>query len=441
MKTRREFIKKCCSLGAAGAGLHLTRLGVMNANAQNAAGYKALVCIFLFGGNDGNNTVIPVGGTQPYTDYTRMRGELALPAVSILPLSGNLGVHPRLTAVQRLFNQNRAAVVLNVGTLVRPVTKAQINAGGVQLPRNLYSHSDQTSQWQSSNPTGASATGWGGRINDLFASTTTSTFPQGVSVNGNSLQLVGLTARTVNLSPGSNFGLDTFGSANDARFAAFQQIINFDSGMTMIASANNILGWAIRGAEEINRALGSLPNLATTFPNSGIGEQLQQVAKVIQARSALGINRQIFFCGMGGFDNHSDLLDSQDGLFTDLNAAIDAFSNSLDEMSVSNLVTTFTESEFGRTGNPSNTRGSDHAWGSHHFVLGAAVKKGIYGTFPTLALQGPDDAGDRGLWIPTTSLDQYGAALASWYGVTDGQLATVFPNLANFPAGKLGLML
>lgn len=438
MRTRREFIRKCCGLAAAGAASHVTRLGLVNSAAQSTGDYKALVCVFLFGGNDNNNTVVPLGANPAFADYQRMRGSLALPSNTLLPIGASYGLHPRLTMLQTQFTRNKLAVVLNVGTLVRPVTRDQIRTGQAQLPRNLYSHSDQVTQWQSSNPTGASATGWGGRIHDIIGSTGATTFPAGVSLNGNALQLVGQTARAVNLSPGSNFGLDTFGSATTARLAAMQQILTFDSGVQMIGSANGIMGSALRGAQEINAALNSAPPLTTQFPGSGIGGQLEQVARVMRARTSLGMSRQIFFCGQGGYDNHSDLLPSQDGLFNTLNAALTAFQAALEEMAIVDNVITFTESEFGRTGNPSTSVGSDHAWGSHHMAFGGPIRGGIYGRFPALALQGPDDAGDRGLWIPTTALDQYAATMASWYGVADNQLNSIFPNLPNFSAPKLG---
>ncbi|MFN7935786.1 MAG: DUF1501 domain-containing protein [Bryobacteraceae bacterium] len=440
MRTRREFIRKCCGLAAAGAASHVTRLGLVNAAAQSTGGYKALVCVFLFGGNDNNNTVVPLGTTPAFADYQRMRGTLALPANTLLPVGASYGLHPRLTMLQTQFTRNKLAVVLNVGSLVRPVTRDQIRQGQAQLPRNLYSHSDQVSQWQSSNPSGASATGWGGRVHDVIGSVGSTTFPAGVSLNGNALQLVGQTARAVNLSPGSNFGLDTFGSASTARLAAMQQILTFDSGVQMIGSANGIMASALRGAQEINAALNSAAPLVTQFPNSGIGGQLEQVARVMRARTALGMTRQLFFCGMGGYDTHSDLLPSQDDLFTTLNAALTSFQAALEEMAIVDSVVTFTESEFGRTGNPSTSVGSDHAWGSHHFAFGGPVTGGMYGRFPTLALQGPDDAGDRGLWIPTTAIDQYAATLAAWYGVPDAQLSTIFPNLANFTTPRLGFV-
>jgi len=444
MASRREFLKRFCTLGAAGAAAHLTRLGLISANAQSTASYKALVCIFLFGGNDSNNVIVPIS-TTGYNSYTGVRGGLALAQGSLLPVSAQggtaYGLHPRLVNLRNLYNQGTAAMIFNMGTLVGPTTKAQYQAGNTPLPRNLYSHADQQSQWQTANPTLAGGTGWGGRINDVVAPNTP--FPPGISVAGNSALLTGAVTSGVNISPGSNFGLNGFGgqAAMDARFAALQQILTFDTGVQLIASTEGVLSSAMQSAQEINQALASGTPLATVFPTTGLGQQLAQVAKIIQVRGALGMDRQIFFASMGGFDTHTDLVLGQDPLIQQLDGAIGAFQAALGELNVLPNVVTFTESEFNRTGNASATNGSDHAWGGHQFVIGGAVHGGeAYGTFPTLALQGPDDVSNRGVWLPTTSLDQFAATMAFWFGVPDASLPSVFPNLANFVTPKLGFL-
>ncbi|MSV34345.1 MAG: DUF1501 domain-containing protein [Bryobacterales bacterium] len=444
MRTRRQFLKRCCALGAAGAAAHVTRLGLMSAHAQSTSTYKALVCVFMFGGNDANNMIVPASAAG-YNAYTSVRGGLALPQGSLLPVSAQggtaYGLHPQLNNVRNLYNQGKVAMIFNVGTLVRPTSKAQYQSGSVALPRNLYSHSDQQSQWQTSNPTVAGGTGWGGRVNDLLAPG--APFPPGVSVAGNSALLAGAVTTGINISPGSNFGLDTFGSqvASDARFAAMQQILTFNSGVQLIGSANGVLSNAVKAAQDINLALASGTPIATVFPNSGLGQQLLQVAKIIQVRGALGMDRQIFFASMGGFDNHSNLVADQAPLLQQLDGALGAFQTALAELGVEPNVVTFTESEFSRTGNASATAGSDHAWGGHHFVMGAPIHGGeAYGTFPTWQLQGPDDVSNRGVWLPTTSLDQYAATMASWFGVLDPSLTSVFPNLGNFATPKLAFL-
>ena len=444
MASRRRFLKRCCTLGAAGAAAHLSQLGLMTAHAQSNSTYKALICIFLFGGNDSNNMIVPMS-TAGYSAYNSVRGGLSLAQGTLLPVNAQggtaYGLHPRLVNLRNLYNQGAAAMIFNIGTLVRPTTKSQYQAGTIALPRNLYSHSDQQSQWQTSNPTVAGGTGWGGRVNDVVAPSTP--FPAGVSVAGNSALLNGAVASGVNISPGSNFGLDSFGgqAAMNARFTALQQILTFDTGVQMIASTEGVLSNAMRAAQDINAALASGTPIATVFPGTGLGQQLLQVAKIIQVRGALGMDRQIFFASMGGYDNHSNLIQDQDPLLLQLDGAMGAFQSALVELGVAPNVVTFTESEFNRTGNASVTNGSDHAWGGHQFAMGGAVHGGeAYGTFPTLALQGPDDVSNRGVWLPTTALDQFAATMASWFGVPDASLNTVFPNLANFTTQKLAFL-
>ncbi|MCC7234359.1 MAG: DUF1501 domain-containing protein [Bryobacterales bacterium] len=443
MRSRREFLRKITALGAAGAGF--TRLGSISANAQTAGGYRALVCVFLFGGNDGGNMVVPLD-TARYTQYQRGRGGLALPSTQLGAVTAkagaeSYGIHPQLEPLRQLYLQKRMAVVLNVGTLVRPVTKTDIR-NGAPVPDNLYSHSDQTQQWQTSNPRGG-RTGWGGRSADLIQSYNTGILPPGISVNGNSLLLLGAQTGGLNVSPGSRLGVDSFGSeeGTQARQAAMAQILTFDSGVTMISTASGVMNTALQAAAEVNAALNSAPPITTVFPQSGLGQQLAQVAQIMAARGSLGMNRQIFFAGMGGFDNHNDLISSQQGLYGALGPAVAAFYNATVELGIADQVTTFTESEFGRTFNVNTGNGSDHAWGSQMMVVGGAVNGGdAYGRLPVLEMEGPDDAGSRGLWIPSTALDQYAATLAQWFGVQPVDLPVVFPNLPNFAAPTLGFL-
>lgn len=435
MRTRREFLKVCTSIAAAS-----------QLQAQSASNFKALVCVFLFGGNDGNNLVVPLD-TAGYTQYAAGRGNVALPAASLLPVSGQgkaFGLHSRLAALQSIYNTNKnMAIMANVGTLIKPVTQKDLQSGQAQLPRNLYSHSDQTSQWQTSIPQGTGGTGWAGRAADVLRFAYPSSFTPGISLSGNSLLLTGQFTTPTQLGQGGDFGLATIGGGTDdlARQTALQQILTFDTGMKLIGAMSGILGAGLKNAAELQKVLANATALKTVFPNTGLGNQLKQAAQLLSVRSALGMERQIFFCSQGGFDNHSDLVASQDNLFNELGPALAAFYQATGELSVANQVTTFTESEFGRTFNPSSTAGSDHAWGSHHLVLGGAVNGGqMYGKYPTLVVNGPDDAGNRGQWIPSTGLDQYAATMASWFGVQPGDLPTVFPNINNFPSHDLGFM-
>jgi uncharacterized protein (DUF1501 family) len=231
------------------------------------------------------------------------------------------------------------------------------------------------------------------------------------------------------------------GAESTARLSALQSLLTFDNGLSLIQAASTTTGNAIQNGQTLAAALATGTPLATQFPqNSYFASQLQQVAKIIQVRGALGLQRQIFFVSMGGFDTHSGQLAQQDSLFNDMNQSLNAFYQATTEMGVANNVTTFTLSDFGRTYSP-NSDGTDHAWGSHHLIMGGAVKGGdFYGTFPTLAVNGPDDGTGQGRWVPTTSVDQYAATLASWFGVAAADLPSIFPNVANFPTQTLGIM-
>jgi len=439
-KNRREFLKSCCQLGATGVAAHLAHLAPLSLSAQGLSDYKALVCVFLFGGNDSNNMIVPIDSR--YGAYKTMRGAVALAQDALLPAgTSGYGLHPALVNIKQMYEQQRAAAVFNVGTLFQPVSKSTLNS--VPLPRNLYSHSDQTQQWQTSDPNGGS-TGWGGRLNDHAVSHNTGSLPPSISVNGGSaLYLSGTTTRGLNFSNPGSFGLTTFGedAAMTARLASLQRILTFDSGLQLVGAANGVLSDSIRSAQEIDNALNSAPALPVVFPNSGLGQQLAQVAQVIAVQGALGMNRQIFFAGMGGFDNHEDLVNKQQDLMATLDAAVGAFMTTLEQRGALGNVTLFTESEFNRTGDSNANIGTDHAWGSHHLVVGGSVRGGsTYGTFPLHQLSGPDDAGDRGYWIPTTALDQYAATLGNWFDVPADELQTIFPNIGNFSPQTVGFL-
>ena len=445
---RRDFLKKtCCSAAAGFAAASFTRFGLVNALAQNATDYKALVCVFLFGGNDSNNMVIPYD-TAGYNAYKTARGGLALAQGSLLPIAppsmgSPFALHPRFGALRSLFNNKHLAVLTNVGTLVQPTTVTQFRRGGVMLPMNLFSHSDQEAQMQTAILDRVAETGWAGRTADKIQSIYGGNFPIIISLAGTNIFCEGVAAQSIQSNGNPSRLLNGYGGGADssARLSALQSLLTFDTGLSLIQSASSTTGNAIQNGQTLAAALATGTPLATQFPaNSYFASQLQQVAKIIQVRGALGLPRQIFFVSMGGFDTHSGQLAQQDALFNDLNASLNAFYQATTEMGVANGVTTFTLSDFGRTYSP-NEDGTDHAWGAHHLIMGGAVKGGdFYGTFPTLAVNGPDDATGGGRWVPTTSVDQYAATLASWFGVPPADLPMIFPNLGNFATPTLGIM-
>ena len=446
--SRRDFLKTtCCSAAAGFAAASFSRFGLVNALAQNATDYKALVCVFLFGGNDSNNMVIPYD-TTGYNSYKSARGGLALAQGSLLPITppsigSPFAFHPRFAAMQSLFNNKHLAVLANVGTLIQPTTASQFRNRGVPVPMNLFSHSDQEAQMQTAILDKVAETGWAGRTADKIQSIYGGNFPIIISLAGTNIFCEGVVAQSIQSNGNPTRLLNGFGGGAEstARLSALQSLLTFDNGLSLIQAASTTTGNAIQNGQTLAAALATGTPLATQFPqNSYFASQLQQVAKIIQVRGALGLQRQIFFVSMGGFDTHSGQLAQQDSLFNDMNQSLNAFYQATTEMGVANNVTTFTLSDFGRTYSP-NSDGTDHAWGSHHLIMGGAVKGGdFYGTFPTLAVNGPDDGTGQGRWVPTTSVDQYAATLASWFGVAAADLPSIFPNLANFPTQTLGIM-
>ena len=334
-------------------------------------------------------------------------------------------------------------MLANVGTLVRPTTRTQFRQGQVTVPQNLFSHEDQQAQMQTATLSGDGQTGWAGRTADKIQSIYGGNFPVIISLAGTNIFCEGLSARAIQSSGNPQSCSSGFGNSaeSQSRMSALQNLLTFDSGVSLIQAASTTTTNALQDSKSLADAIAGAPALATAFPNSGVANQLKQVAQIISVRSALGLQRQIFFVSIGGFDTHSDQLAAQTNLYTQLSQAMNAFYQATVEIGAASQVTSFTLSDFSRTYQPDSTSGSDHAWGGHHMIMGGGVHGGdFFGTFPTLALGGPDDATNEGRWIPTTSLDQYAASLSSWFGVPTADLPAIFPNLANFTSPLLNMV-
>jgi uncharacterized protein (DUF1501 family) len=457
--TRREFLCGCVATFGATA-LAMNKFGLIDALAQTAD-YRALVCIFLFGGNDSDNVIIPYDN---YTEYAAVRNTpatLQIPQASLLPVNAagsgagaGYGFHPSLGGLHSLWQEGKVAAVCNVGPLSRPLTRQDYLNHPDQRPKNLFSHSDQQAQWQTSLADQAVATGWGGRAADKTRALNPADvrFPMMITVSGVTLFTSAQTELPLALSPGSPFRLEGFPVPPDAdpRYQTLQQLVQADRRAVLVRSAAITMDQAVENARELT----NLPAVGT-FPNTSLGGQLRQVAQLIKLNRqapSLGLNRQLFFCSLGGFDTHNGqvingnpVAGNHANLWLQVSDAMKAFYDETVTQGIQSNVTTFTLSDFGRTFRPNGTLGTDHAWGSHQFVMGGAVSGGaFYGSFPTLVPNGPNDSdsgsGARGRWIPTTGVDQYGATLASWYGVSNADLPAVFPNLSRFDTANLGFL-
>jgi uncharacterized protein (DUF1501 family) len=448
-QSRRSFLKRASALSVAGvaAPWALNLAAMAEASAATASDYKALVCVFLYGGNDYANTLVPYDGAS-YAAYQQMRPSFAYahaalsPTVlkpSATPLDSSGMAHtyalaPELAPLLPLFDAGRMGVILNVGTLVQPTTKLQYTNKSVKLPPKLFSHNDQQSVWQSSSPEGATS-GWGGRIGDLFESGNGNATFTCVNVSGNAVFMSGKSAVQYQVSTGGSVPLaglkaPLFGSS--ACSEALRTLVSQPRAHLLENEYSRVTKRSIDADTVLTGALASSPALATAFPaGNNLADQLKIVARMISAGPALGARRQVFFVSMGGFDTHDAMLTAHPGLLGGVAGALAAFQQATVELGLADNITTFTASDFGRTMSGNND-GSDHGWGSMHFVMGGAVKgQRFYGTAPVVANGGPDDVG-QGRLLPTTSVDQLAATLGKWMGVSDSDLLGMLPSLVNY---------
>ena len=454
-QSRREFLRAAGRLSIAGTAapfaLNLATIGA--AAAQTANDYRALVCVFLYGANDHNNTVIPFD-TASYTSYAAARATIARPMSALLPLTPSVGLTgsnagrqfslpTELGPLRTIWDAGKLAVVANVGPLIVPTTKIQYNNLSVPLPPKLFSHNDQQSVWQASAPEGA-RNGWGGRIGDLLASQNTNSIFTCNSISGSAVFLAGQSTVAYQLSTSGSTPIggitgSLFGSATAS--GNFRSVITTGGVDLFTQDLATTTQRSIDANVSLSAALATAPDLPlpAELATSSLAAQLRVVARMIAQRNTLGAKRQVFFVSIGGWDTHDDQLTTQPGLHTQVAGALSYFYNATVGLGISDRVTTFTGSDFGRT-LTTNGDGSDHGWGSHHFVMGGAVKgQQYYGTFPIMGLNNNDEVGS-GRLLPTTSVDQYAATLARWFGVSDSDMRLVLPNIGNFGSSNVGFM-
>ena len=450
---RREFLRRSSALGIAGSAapwaLSLASIG--EAAAATAPGdYKALVCVFLYGGNDYGNTLVPYDQAS-YSAYAAIRQTLATPRDTLaataltprVPLTDaarQMALAPQLNKLKTIFDAGKLGVLLNVGTLVQPTTLAQYKAN-VQLPPKLFSHNDQQSVWQASSPEGATS-GWGGRVGDQFLSSNGNATFTCINVSGNAVFMSGQQAVQYQVASSGAVAINgvtkpLYGS--QACADALKSLITAsDRSHWMEQELNRVVARSVSAQSIVSGALGSLAPLATSFDSTNsLAMQLQLVAKMIAARGTLGVARQVYFVSIGGFDMHDFLVDQHPGQLTLVSDALSSFYNATVELGVADQVTAFTASDFGRT-LTSNGDGSDHGWGSHHFVVGGAVKGGrFWGSLPSVSVTADDQVG-QGRLLPTSAVDQLAATLATWMGVSASELPRVLPQITNYTQRDLG---
>ena len=448
-----QFASRRRLLHMLGVGMGSAFVWPQLASAQ-ASNYRALVCVLLEGGNDGENTLIrhDSAGYQQYAAVRTPASGINIAQGALLPIQPSslgtpFGFNPGCGAMQALFNQKKLAVIANVGVLRSPATRAGLLTGGDPRPSQLFSHADQVREIQTGDANDVLQTGWGGRIADRLSTFNAgNSFPPLTTLGGARVFIEGNATIPLALPTNDFFAIMPSGNTqvDGLRNAALQQMLVEPRTNFYEQAAHLLADQSLQSSTVVNPILSNQNTPVTTLfngQNSDIGRQLRQVARLIEARANIGLKRQVFFVRHSGYDTHTSQLGSHQGLLGSLSDALKSFSDSMVLLGLDQVVTTFTLSDFGRTFKPATGAGTDHGWGNYAFVMGGAVKGGdFYGRVPTAVLGGPDDLGDDGRWIPTTSIDQYAATLARWFGIADGDLPYILPNLDAFPTVNLGFM-
>lgn len=448
---RRKFLHQASCAAVGSSTLFSTLLNLKAANAASIANssvikhgdYKALVCILLQGGNDSFNMLMPRSG-QPYQDYRTTRSNLAIESNDMLPIvpktmdGRDFGLHPSLKNLKRMFDEEKVALLANIGTLVEPTTTNDFFLESVKLPLGLLSHSDQIQHWQTAFPQDRSALGWGGKIADLIGDMNNNqSISMGISMNGANVFQTGKNSIAYAVNPVEGpVGIEGYGidePFNQIRTKAINDMLDQTYADIFEKTYIDVIKNSRDTYVQFNDALNQIPEGGITFPTDEwqVGESFNMIKNTIFARNLLDVQRQTFFINFEGWDHHDEVLDAQTAQFSALDNALDSFQKSLAEMGLEDNVTTFVISDFART-LTSNGNGTDHAWGGNVFVLGGSVNGGeIYGKYPNISLKDSSDLGG-GIFVPGISADEYFAELALWFGVPPTDLPLIFPNIRNF---------
>lgn len=445
--SRRKFLGQigCTALTALpfySTWLSLSKMSAAaTASAQPPEDYRALVCILLSGGNDSFNMLVPRGSTE-YQTYARTRSNLALPQNSLLALPTQLqtglelGVHPAMTEMRQLYQEGQLAFIANIGTLVEPTTREQFDQETVRLPEGLYSHADQMMQWQTSVPQDRSAIGWGGKMADLLGHLNSNQqISMNISLSGNNVFQAGRQTVEYSITPEGGarmlYGYHQDGLVARIRSRAVDSMLEQEYESIFSRTYMNTVRTGMRANEQFSLALQQTPTFADTFSANEFSASLRMIARTIAARESLGMRRQVFFINFGDWDHHDEVINIHNEMMGVVSRGLLEFQTAINQLGVADQVTTFNISDFGRT-LTSNGNGSDHGWGGNVFVMGGAVHGGeVYGRYPDLGLNTLLDVGG-GVYIPTTSTDEYFAELALWMGVSSNDLPLVLPNIGNF---------